>query len=88
MADQTAQQVEMMRAPGERVRAALVGDPLHDDSLEVPLVVGEAGEHAAQRVLRCLWETYRPANRPRTFVEKAPPCRWPRATWACRAGAR
>ena len=47
MADQTAQQVEMMRAPGERVRAALVGDPLHDDSLEVPLVVGEAGEPAA-----------------------------------------
>ena len=42
MADKMAQQVEMMHAPGERVRAVLVRDLLHDDPLEVPLVVGEA----------------------------------------------
>ena len=42
MADKLAQPVEMMHAPGERVRAVLVGELRHDDSLEVPLVVGEA----------------------------------------------
>ena len=42
MADKTARQLEMMHAPGERVRAVLLGELLHDDSLEVPLVVGEA----------------------------------------------
>ena len=48
MADKMAQQVEMMHAPGERVRAVLVGDLLHGDPLEVPLVVGEPSEPAAQ----------------------------------------
>ena len=72
--------------PGRR--GVLLGDLLHSYPLEVPLVVGEAYEPAAQRVPHCLQETYRAANRPRTFVEEAPPCRWSRATWACRAGAR
>ena len=47
MVDKMAQQVEMMHAPGERVRAVLVGDLLHDDPLDVPLVVGEPSEPAA-----------------------------------------
>ena len=47
MADKMAQQVEMMHAPGERVRAVLLGERLHDDPLEVPLVVGEPSEPAA-----------------------------------------
>ena len=47
MADKMAQQLEMMHAPGERVRAVLLGEVLHGDPLEVPLVVGEPSEPAA-----------------------------------------
>ena len=47
MADKMAQQVEMMHAPDERVRAVLLGELLHDEPLEVPLVVGEPSEPAA-----------------------------------------
>ena len=50
MADKMARQVEMMHAPGERVRAVVCGDLVHDDPLEVPLVVGEAREPAAHLV--------------------------------------
>ena len=75
MVDKMAQQVEMMHAPEERVRAVLLVELLHDDPLEVPLVVGEPSEPVVQRVQHCLRETERPANRLRTFVGKAPPCR-------------
>eukprot|EP01045_Picozoa_sp_COSAG04_P013093 COSAG04_NODE_912_length_9469_cov_2.657631_1_plen_120_part_00 len=46
----------MAHAPGERVRAVLLGELLHGDSLEVPLVVGEACDPVVQRVPYCLRE--------------------------------
>ena len=49
ISDKTARPAGMAHAPGERVRAVLLGELLHDDPLEVPLVVGEACERVAQQ---------------------------------------